>query len=200
LIGSKKKTFFDKKLANMQYTIKEFFSTIVDPRRGQGQRHSLENIMTIIMMAIISGHQGIRGFSRFAENNEPELTEVLELKHGVPCYHTFQVVLTALNEQMLVQNFMTWMRQHHSELADNFIALDGKVVKSTVNGGNTAFQNFVSIVSAFGHHSGMVYGMKSFENGKSGEIQALRDLVMDLGLTDKVFTVDALHTQKKHLT
>ena len=64
----------------MQYTIKEFFSTIVDPRRGQGQRHTLENIMTIIMMAIISGHQGIRGFCRFAENNETELTEVLKLK------------------------------------------------------------------------------------------------------------------------
>ena len=111
----------------MQYTIKEFFSTIVDPRRGQGQRHTLENIMTIIMMAIISGHQGIRGFCRFAENNETELTEVLKLKDGVPCYHTFQVILiilTALNEQMMVQKFMTWMRQYHSELADNFIALD----------------------------------------------------------------------------
>ncbi|MFT6479448.1 MAG: hypothetical protein ACJAVP_002598, partial [Spirosomataceae bacterium] len=33
-----------------------------------------------------------------------------------------------------------------------------------------------------------------------GEIQALRDLVNKLGLVDKVFTVDALHTQKKHLT
>lgn len=187
-------------MAKMEYKLKEFFSTLTDPRRGQGQRHSLENIMIIVIMAIISGHQGIRGFARFAEHNGTELTEVLKLKHGVPCYYTFQVLLTALNEQIVVQKFMIWMRQYHAELADTFIALDGKVVKSTVNGGNTAFQNFVSIVSAFGHQSGMVYGMKSFENGKSGEIQALRDLVMDLGLTDKVFTVDALHTQKKHLT
>lgn len=183
-------------MAKMEYKLKEFFSTLTDPRRGQGQRHSLENIMIIVIMAIISGHQGIRGFARFAEHNGTELTEVLKLKHGVPCYYTFQVLLTALNEQIVAQKFMIWMRQYHAELADTFIALDGKVVKSTVNGGNTAFQNFVSIVSAFGHQSGMVYGMKSFENGKSGEIQALRDLVMDLGLTDKVFTVDALHTQK----
>jgi len=39
--------------------------------------------------------------------------------------------------------------------------------------------------------------MKSFENGKSGEGQALRDLVEQLGLKDKVFTMDALHAQKK---
>jgi hypothetical protein len=184
----------------MEYKIKEFFSTLTDPRRGQGQRHSLENVMTIILMAIVSGHQGIRGFSRFAQSNVSELTEVLQLKHGVPCYYTFQVILTALNQQLLVNNFMTWMRQYHAEMADTFIALDGKVVKSTVSGGNTSLQNFVSIVSAFGHQSGMTYGMQGFENGKSGEIQALRDLVMNLGLTDKVFTVDALHTQKKHLT
>ena len=33
-------------------------------------------------MAILSGHQGLRGFSRFAEHNAAELTAALELKHG----------------------------------------------------------------------------------------------------------------------
>jgi hypothetical protein len=196
LIGSKKFTFFDKKLVTMDYNLSSFFSTIVDPRRSQGQRHTLKNILTISLMAILSGHQGLRGFERFAKSNAEDLTEVLGLKHGVPCYYTFQVLFTALNEQVLVGDFITWMRQYHAQLADSFIALDGKVVKSSVNGGNTALQNFVSIVSAFGHQSGLVYGMQSFENGKSGERQALRDLVEALGLKDKVFTLDALHTQK----
>jgi DDE_Tnp_1-associated len=196
LIGSKKKTFFDKKLAKMDYSVSEFIASLADPRRGQGQRHSLKNIMTIVLMAIISGHQGIRGFARFAASNEAELTAVLDLKHGVPCYYTFQTILTALQEQLMAEKFIAWMRQYQDLLGDVFISLDGKVVKSTVNGGNTALQNFISVVSAFGQQSGMVYGMKSFENGKSGESQALRDLVQQLGLTDKVFTMDALHTKK----
>lgn len=174
----------------------EFLCSINDPRRGQGQRHSLQNILIIIIMAIISGHQGLRGFARFASNNESALAEVLDLKHGVPCYYTFHSVFNALSEQLLAQRFMTWMRSYHAELADKFLSLDGKVVKSTVHGGNTSLQNFVSVVSAFGHQSGMVYGMKSFENGKSGETQALRDLVQELGLTDTVFTMDALHSKK----
>jgi hypothetical protein len=181
------------------YDIKSFISTIDDPRRAQGQRHTLENLVIIIIMAILSGYQGIRGFARFAQSNEKELIEVLQLKHGVPCYYTFQVLFVAINAQVLAQKFTQWMSQYQAQLADTFLSLDGKVVKSSVNGGNTALQNFVSVVSAFGHQSGMVYGMKSFENGKSGEIQALRDLVSDLGLTDKVLTIDALHTQKKHL-
>ena len=151
-------------------------------------------------MAIISGHQGLRGFARFASSNEEELTEALQLKHGVPCYFTFQTVFSALNEQLMAQKFSTWMHQYEPVLSDKFIALDGKVVTSTVNGGNTNIQNFVSVVNAFGHQSGMVYGMQSFENGKSAESPALRQLVEKLGLTDKVFTMDALHTKKKHLT
>jgi len=39
--------------------------------------------------------------------------------------------------------------------------------------------------------------MQPFENGKSGEAQALRDLVKKLGIQEVVFTIDALHTQKK---
>lgn len=183
----------------MTYNIQEFFSTLKDPRRGQGQRHSLQNILTIAIMAILSGQQGIRGFERFARNNAQELTEFLGLKHGVPCYYTFQSLFKSLNEQLLVDSFATWMRQYHELMGDAFVALDGKAVKSSVSGGNTSLQNFVSIVSAFGHQSGMVYGMKCFENGKGGEVQALRDLVVNLGLKHKVFTLDALHTQKKHL-
>ena len=54
-------------------------------------------------------------------------------------------------------------------------------------------------VNAFGHQSGLVYGMKSFENGKSGEAEALRTLIVQLGLSGKTFAMDALHCQKKRL-
>lgn len=180
----------------MQYNLYEFTSKIIDPRRGQGQRHTLQNVLTIVIMAILSGHQGLRGFARFARSNAEELTEELQLKHGVPCYFTFRAIFSGLDEQIVAQEFAAWMRQYHLTISDDFIALDGKCIKSTVNGGNTKLQNFVSVVSAFGHQSGMVYGMKSFENGKGGEVPALRELVNDLCLTDKVFSVDAAHSKK----
>ena len=184
----------------MQYDLLEFFNSIEDPRRKQGQRHLFKNLLTIIIMAILSGHQGLRGFTRFAKANAEELTQVLDLKYGVPSYSTFQALLIELDDQIIAAKFIEWVKKFVSPSADDFIALDGKAIRATTNGGNSKLQNFVSVVSAFGHQSGLVYGMKSFENKKSGEGQALRELVNQLGLKDKVFTMDALHAQKKRLT
>ena len=181
----------------MGYKMFDFFSTLADPRRGQGQRHKLHHILAMVAMAILSGHQGLKGFARFAASNKKELVELFGLKHGVPCFYTFRSVLNGLDEQLLAQRFISWMKGYHLALGDQFVSLDGKAVASSVHGGNTNLQNFISVVSAFGHQSGIVYGMKSFENGKSGEAEALRSLVQQLGLSDKAFTMDALHTQKK---
>jgi hypothetical protein len=183
----------------MHYQIQDFYNSLSDPRRGQGQRHSLENILTIVLMAILSGYNGLRGFARFASSNEAELTSTLKLKHGVPCYYTFHSVLSSLNEQIMAQKFIDWMQTYPNLLTDEYVALDGKVVASTVNGGNTSSQSFVSVVSAFGHQTGLVYGSQTFENGKSGENKALCDLIEKLGLKGTTFTADALHTQKKRL-
>lgn len=181
----------------MTYNLEEFVSTLIDPRRGQGQRHSLVNILTIVIMAILSGHQGFRGFERFAQVNSAELIGALKLKHGVPTYQTFHSVLTKLGWQMLSSKFGSWAQAYQVEWPQEFIALDGKSVKSTVGGGNTDEQNFTAAVTAFGHQSGIVYHTEPFENGAAGgEVEALRRLVKKLALTGQVLTMDAAHTKK----
>ncbi len=181
----------------MTYNLQEFVSMLDDPRRGQGQRHSLFNVLTIVIMAILSGHQGFRGFERFARVNSDELTQALNLKHGVPTYQTIYAVLTKLNWQVLGDKFVRWSQAYHRDWPEEFIALDGKSVKSTVGGGNTEHQHFTAAVTAFGHHSGIVYGTEPFDNGEQGsEVEALRRLVKKLGLQGKVFTMDAAHTKK----
>lgn len=185
----------------MDYKLFEFFDKLKDPRRTQGQRHTFRNIMTIVIMAILTGEQGFRGFHRFAKSNAEELNAVLDMKHGIPGYNTIRSALLSVDEQVLVKKFIQWTRNYLPDIAtDEFVALDGKAVRATTSGGNTSKQNFVSVVNAFGHKSGVVYGMQPFENGKSGEAEALRDLVEKLGIRDVVFTVDALHSQKKLLT
>lgn len=122
------------------------------------------------------------------------------MKHGIPKFNTIRDVLNAINSDLIAQTFITWMQQYHIDFDDDFVALDGKAVRSTVGGGNTSLQNFIAVVSAFGHKSGIVYGMETYENAKSAESQTLRDLVTKLGFTDVIFTMDALHIQKKLLT
>lgn len=186
-------------MSNLKYDLSAFVATLKDPRRSEGKRHKLEDIILIIIMAIISGEQGIRGFERFASTNEKELTELLKLKHGVPSFQTFQHIFSELNEDYLAQKFMTWLKTHEKSKLheDSIIAIDGKAISATYSGKQTKQQNFVMVVNAFGHTSGLVHGMKAFENKKAHESHNLRELIIELGYTKKVYTADALHCQKK---
>jgi DDE_Tnp_1-associated len=152
----------------------------------------LAALLTITLLAILSQKQGLRDFARFVQANAQTLTTLFHLKHGVPKYATFQSLFSHRDAQVLTDKFVTWLTTYSPVLADKYISLDGKAVQSTVSGGNTSLQNFISVVSAFGQQSGLTHGMQAFQNNKSGEGQALRDLVEKLGLQDKVYTADAL--------
>ncbi len=55
------------------------------------------------------------------------------------------------------------------------------------------------MVSAFTHERGEILGIKVMENKKQSEIVAVQDLIQLLDLSRVVFTMDALHCQKKPL-
>jgi hypothetical protein len=175
----------------------DFLASLQDPRRSQGQRHQFNHVMSIVIMAILSGYQGLRGFTRFARANSEALDEVFHFKHGYPKFNTIRSVLSALDQQVLIQQFICWAKDSVPGFTEEAISLDGKAIRATTNGGNTEFQAFVSLVNAFGAQSHLVYGMQPFNNSKSGEGEALRQLIINLGLTDRLFSMDALHTQKK---
>ena len=75
--------------------------------------------------------------------------------------------------------------------------MDGKSLKNTVSDCYGQQQNFVMMVSAFSHARGEILGVKVMENKKQSEIVAVQDLLELLDLKGVVFTMDALHCQKK---
>ena len=54
------------------------------------------------------------------------------------------------------------------------------------------------MVSAFSHQRGEVLGIQIMENKKQSEIGVVQKLLELLDLKQVVFTMDALHCQKKH--
>ena len=89
-------------------------------------------------------------------------------------------------------------RQQYSLIpSSEWISLDGKSRSNTVTNYDNAQQNFINCVSAFSHQRKLVLGVKMMENKGESEINAVRDLIELLDLTNVVFTFDALHCQKK---
>jgi hypothetical protein len=180
------------------YNLLDFLKDLPDPRRGQGLRHPLCSFMTMLILAILSGHHGIRGFVRFMKAHEDTFTELFQLKHGVPSFGTTYTLLKVVDQQAFVHHFMKWMRTYFSEGDDIWMAIDGKALRSTVKDSQNANQSFVTVVSAFAQHSGLVFGMEPFQSSKSHEAEHVRQLIEQMGLRGVTFTLDALHCQKKH--
>jgi len=70
-------------------------------------------------------------------------------------------------------------------------------IKGTVREPQTAYQNFVSLVSVYSSQLGVVLATQPFESKTTSELRVVQTLLQALQLEDVVFTMDALHCQKK---
>lgn len=75
--------------------------------------------------------------------------------------------------------------------------MDGKSLASTLVHHKDAQQNFVNVVSVFQLRQGLVVGQQVYKNGNESEIGVVQSLIEQLQLTGIVFSLDALHLQKK---
>ncbi len=72
------------------------------------------------------------------------------------------------------------------------VAVDGKAVRGAKGEDGTQVQ----LLATLRHDTGMVIGQANVENDKTNEIVAFPALIDPLGLTGRVVTADAMHTQK----
>jgi hypothetical protein len=96
--------------------------------------------------------------------------------------------------------FHKWAQNYVSIQAGEWIAIDGKSIRSTVSDYSNKYQNFVSLVSLFCSKREQVLHVEKLENKKDSEGQTVEDLLEILDLKDVVFTMDALHCKKKRYT
>ena len=94
------------------------------------------------------------------------------------------------------QTFSQWALGYVTIEKDDWLSVDGKSIKSTLENPNSAYQNFVSMVSVFSQKRGQVIKTATFENKKASEVPIVQELLETLDLKNVVFTLDALHCKK----
>lgn len=171
--------------------------SLKDHRRAEGTRHDLTTIILITIMAIMSHVYTYRGIESFIKRHKQDLIKQLNIKKDrVPSYPTLRRVLMKLNFNDVAEVFKQWILENDLVSSESWISIDGKSIRSTVTDYNSINQNFVSIVSAFAHNTGIVIMSESYQNKKSSEISVVENLIQALGLQDMTFTLDALHSKK----
>lgn len=181
----------------MSKSLIDYLKEVPDPRAARGSRDDLWQILLIIIMGIMSGQYGYQELGRFVERHRRSLIKQLGLKQGTaPSYSTIRRIMLNVDYAELNNAFNKWM-QEQAIATGAAIAGDGKSLRNTISNADNNKQNFISMVSLFCQQQGVVVASAIMENKQESEISVIQQLLSQLKLENHVFTMDALHCQKK---
>jgi hypothetical protein len=187
------------KVAQMQSTLLSLFSEVTDPRRGQGKMYPLPPILLFTVLAMLAGAESYRQVHVFIHIHRNRLNTVFGVSlRKAPAYTTLRFILRGLDGAQLERVF----RQHAAELstpvvgdghAPICVAIDGKTLRGSFDAFND--RKAAHVLSAFASDGQIILGHLAIAE-KSNEIPAAQDMIATLGLSGRLFTLDAMHAQK----
>lgn len=166
-------------------------SEIDDPRQpSNGTLHDFQEILVIAIAAMLSDSDTVEDIAFWARKKEAWLRRFLVLKNGIPSEETFLRIFRVLDPKQFEAVFRRWVGGVVGAL-NGTIAVDGKTVRGSGNGGETA----IHMVSAFATELGVVLGQEKVAD-KSNEITAIPELLEALYIKGFLVSIDAMGCQK----
>ena len=183
----------------MSSTLLSLFSQISDPRRGQRNMYPLGPILLFTVLAMLAGARSYRQVHAFIQAHLPRLNETFGLSlRRAPAYSTVRFILQGLDADEMERAF----RRHAAALAAPAgettdaplaVAIDGKTLRGSFDAFND--RKAAHVLSAFATDQRIILGHLAVAE-KSNEIPAAQEMIAGLGLTGRLFTLDAMHCQK----
>jgi hypothetical protein len=178
-----------------------FFAAIPDHRRPQGRLYRLEHGLFFSILAILSNATSYRKIQRFIEARLCELNALCGLHWTrAPAPTAIRSILQGLNPadvEVAFRGHAAVLDGPHDGLTG--VALDGKTLRGSFD--RFQDQKALQVLSALTTDEHLILGpvLIGPAGSQSHEIPAAQPLINELGLSGRLFTVDALHCQKKRL-
>lgn len=168
-----------------------YFADLPDPRRDtKNKLHPLNEIVMIVLCAVLSGVEDWVGMEDFAEAKEAWLRGFLTLPHGIPSHDTLSDVMGRIDPQAFAEAFQRWVQAALPSLSGEQVCLDGKTLRGSRDG-----ERAVHLMSAFAAQARWVLAQQAVPD-KANEITAIPDLLSMLDLQGAVVSIDAMGCQK----
>lgn len=183
----------------MLNSIIQKFKLVKDFRQSQGKRHELWVVLTMIILALIKGYVSYKEIANFIKDEEYKLIKLLGIPHKkLPSYSTIRRVLMGLSSREIELVFES-IAENFSGKKDekDWIAIDGKSLRNTLTNQENEQQNRLVMVSYFSQATKLVIKSESYESKHSSETSKVLSMIENCGLSNKVFTLDALHCNKE---
>lgn len=167
------------------------FEQISDPRKPQGKRYRLIDLLVLIFLAKLSGQDKPLEIADWAKNHADELMKILKLKRNwMPHHNTyrrvFQDVISEAEFKAMMESY------HQQEESGEVLGMDGKALRGTRIPGQERSDYVLSIYDG---QNQRVLAQETIEE-KENEIVAAPKVLERVKLAGKIVTADAMHTQR----
>ena len=175
----------------------DVLAEVPDFRRSRGKRHALPAILALICVAVLCGYRSYSAIAEWARVYPRELVVALGLTHATPpCAATLSTILRHLDREQVEAKLGVWAQSVLAALPpgpteDEALALDGKTLRGSWHQGALN----VHLLSVLSHRLGLTLGQQAVED-KTNEISHALPLLLDLVIQGRIFTMDALLTQR----
>ena len=166
---------------------------ISDPRRRRGVRHKIQSILAIGICATLAGSRNLTAMAEWAAEQSRETLKRLGSKYGrPPSERTLRRVLGYIDVAEIDRRTGSWVAEQQRLLRGTGVAIDGKTVRGSADGEQSALH----LLSAVVHGSGVVVAQTRVDS-KTNEITQVKPLLENLDIEGAVVTADALLTQRE---
>lgn len=176
--------------------LNEVLAEVTDPRKDQGQRHEFIAILMLVCAAMLCGYDNPNQIAIWGKSLDTDFLRSLGFKRGLAIAKSqLYEILSQIEVAQLEQLLGTWVETVLQELGLDrsllAIALDGKTAKGSKKAGAA----IAHLLSAVSHGVGLTLYQVGVES-KTNEIPVALELLKGLLIEGRVFTMDALLTQR----
>jgi predicted transposase YbfD/YdcC len=172
--------------------LKEILSGVIDPRDSRGKRHSILDILVIVVCGVMCGCQDFDDIEDYAKGKATFFKEYLDLWNGIPTAQTLRLTFRMIRPEEFMICFSQWIQQIVGSTTGKQIAIAGKAIRAAaekMKNGNTPY-----VVNAYMTDIGLTIGQVKVEE-KSNEITAIPKLLEMICIDGAIITIDAMGTQ-----
>jgi len=178
----------------------DILAEIPDFRKRRGKRHPLPAVLALACAAMLCGHRGYCAIAEWGRNYGQKLARALGITHKkTPCAATVHTIFKNIDVELLESELGKWAESVLATTAvpegageDEGVALDGKTLRGSRKQGAVK----AHLLSAVSHRLGLTLGQQAVDD-KTNEIPVVQELLKNLILEGRVFTMDALLTQRE---
>jgi hypothetical protein len=174
------------------FSLLDVLAQVPDPRSRHGRRHPLSAILSLAVLAMLSGAKSYQAIAQFGRDKGAALAHALGFTRGkTPTKSTFSVVFRILDVQAFEHALSHWLTARLPEGQQKLLSLDGKTARGSRDG-EVPGQH---LVAAYYAEAQAVLAQIKVD-AKTNEHKAALKLLGILPVKGNIITGDAMFCQR----